>query len=137
MPVTNFQSVISTQAVGTADVEKLAASFDKMAASIDGATAKANKVNEHPGFDAFAQKVKQGIQDPLGAIGDAAESALKALGPFGTGVTAAALVMAELAKVSFDAAKSLGEYGTQLQNVAIRTGLTTKEVGQFSFAAKI
>jgi hypothetical protein len=36
-----------------------------------------------------------------------------------------------------EAAKSLGEYGLQIQNVALRTGLSTKEVGQFGFAARL
>ena len=137
MPVTNFQSVISTQSVGTADVDKLAASFDKMSASIDGATQKANKVNEHPGFADFAEKVKQGIQDPLSAIGSAAESMLSALGPVGTGVAAIGATFAAAGIAAFEAAKSLGDYGTQIQNVALRTGLTAKEVEQFSFAAKL
>jgi hypothetical protein len=33
-------------------------------------------------------------------------------------------------------AKSLGEMGDQVQDISIRTGLSTKEVGQFSFAMK-
>ena len=137
MPVTNFQSVISTQSVGTADVDKLAASFDKMSASIDGATQKANKVNDHPGFAAFAEKVKQGIEDPLAAIGGAAESMLTALGPVGAGVAAVGATFAAAGLAAFQAAKSLGDYGTQIQNVALRTGLSSKEVEQFSFAAKL
>lgn len=136
MAVTNFQSVISTQSGGTADVQALAASFDKLSQSIEGATKNANKVNEHPGFDEFAKKVKSGIQDPLGALGSAAESALKALGPLGTGVAAAAGIFTAAGVAAFSAAKSLGELGVQIQNVELRTGLTSKQVGQFGFAAK-
>jgi len=32
-----------------------------------------------------------------------------------------------------EAAKSLRNYGLEIKNVELRTGLTTKEVGQFSF----
>ena len=32
---------------------------------------------------------------------------------------------------------SLGEYGTHIKDVELRTGLTAKEVGQFSFAARV
>src|SRR6185437_951323 len=137
MPVTNFTSVISTQAAGTADVQKLAESFDRLSLSIADVTKKADKVNEHPGFAAFAEKVKQGIQDPLGAMGDAAEKALKSLGPVGTGVAAAGAAFAAAGVAAFSFAKQLGEYGTQIENLALRTGLTTKEVQQFSFAARV
>src|ERR1035438_9782483 len=109
MPVTNFQSVISTQSVGTADVDKLAASFDKMSASIDGATQKANKVNDHPGFAAFAEKVKQGIEDPLAAIGGAAESMLTALGPVRGGVAAVGATFAAAGLAAFQVAKRAGD----------------------------
>ncbi len=136
MPVTNFQSVISTQTLGTADVDKLAASFDKMSASIDGATQKANKVNEHPGFNAFAEKVKQGIENPLAAIGGAAEDALKAMGPVGAGVAATAGVFAAAAAAGFEAARALGEYGVQIRDVQLRTGMAAKEVAEYSFAAR-
>lgn len=135
--VTNFLSVIEARSLGTADIDKMAAAIDKQSAALENLGKSANKVNEHPGFNAFAEKIKQGIQDPLGAIGDAAESALKALGPVGTGVAAAVTTFASFAAAGFEAAKSLGEYGVQLQNVALRTGLSTKEVSQFSFAAKI
>jgi hypothetical protein len=37
---------------------------------------------------------------------------------------------------AFEAAKSLGAYGTQVKDAELRTGLTAKEVGQFGFAAK-
>jgi hypothetical protein len=136
MPITNFQSVISTQTLGTADVDKLAASFDKMSGAIDEATKKANKVNDHPGFAAFAEKVKQGIENPLQAIGGAAEEGLKAFGPFGAGVAASAGIFVAAGAAAFEAAKALGEYGVQIRDVELRTGLAAKEVAQYSFAAK-
>jgi hypothetical protein len=41
-----------------------------------------------------------------------------------------------IAAAAFEAAKSLGEYGTRVKDAELRTGLTAKEVGQFGFAAR-
>lgn len=136
MPVTTFQSIVSAQTVGTADIDKLASSFDKLSGSIDNATANSNKLAQHPGFDDFAQKLKQGIQDPLGAAGNAVEGLLTTLGPMGTGIAAAGGAFVAAGVAIFGAAKSLGEWGIAIQNVELRTGLSAKEIGQFSFAAK-
>jgi hypothetical protein len=136
MPVTNFQSVISAQSVGTADVDKLAASFDKLSGAIDNSGKKSTELNQHPGWSDFAEKVRTGIENPLQAIGGAAQEALEAIGPLGAGVAAAGGIFAASGLAMFDASKSLGAYATEIQNTALRTGLTTKEVGQFSFAAK-
>jgi hypothetical protein len=135
--VTNFLSVVEARSLGTADIDKMATAIDKQSAALQGLGKSGDKVNEHPGFNAFAEKVKQGIENPLQAIGGAAESALGALGPLGVGVAAIGGGFLAAGFAAFEAAKGLGEYGTQIANVAIRTGLTTKEVGQFSFAAKV
>ncbi len=134
---TRFLSVVEAQSVGTADVEKLAQSFDRVAASIDKASESSKKVSEHPGFDNFAAKVKSGIEDPLGTAGAAIENLLKGMGPLGAGLTVGGAVFGALSAAAFEAAHSLGEYGLQIQNVALRTGLTTKEVGQFGYAARM
>jgi hypothetical protein len=134
--VTNFSSVVSVSTIGTADVERLAQSFDKLSGSIDSATEKGNKLAAHPGFDDFASKVKAGIQDPLGAAGDAVEGLLGKLGPMGTAVAAGFGIFTAAAAGVFEMAKSLGEYGIQIRDVELRTGLSAKEVGQFGFAAK-
>jgi hypothetical protein len=135
MGVTRFQSQVDVGSSGGQDVDKLAASFEKLAGSIEGATAKGDKLAQHPGFDDFARKVKAGIQDPLGAAGDAMEALMQGMGPMGTAVSAGVGIFTAFGAATFEAAKSLGEYGTQIHNISLRTGLTTKEVGQFSFAA--
>ncbi len=134
---TRFLSVVEAQSVGTADVEKLAQSFDRVAASIDKASDSSRKISEHPGFDDFASKVKAGIEDPLGSAGREIENLLKRMGPMGAGMAAGAGSMVAMGLAAFEAAHSLGEYGLQIQNVALRTGLTTKEVGQFGYAARM
>ncbi len=137
MGVTRFESQVVASTVGTADIDKLSGSFDKLAASIDGSKKKADEVAQHPGFDHLAEKIKSGIEDPLGAAAGAMDNVLKSIGPMGAAVAAGVGIFAAAGVAAFEAAHSLGEYGTQIANVAARTGLTTKEVGQFSFAAKL
>ncbi len=133
---TNFSSVISAQAVGTADVNAQADAIRKLADAIGGINQKADKVNQHPGFDKFAASVKQGISNPLGAIGGAVESALQTLGPFGVGVAAVAGTFAVLARQGFEWERQLGNLGDRIGDISVRTGLTTKEVGEFDLAMK-
>lgn len=45
-------------------------------------------------------------------------------------------MLGTIAASAFEAAKSLGEYGTRVKDAELRTGLTAKEVGQFGFAAR-
>lgn len=137
MGTTNFTSILGVQSAGTGDVDKLAQSFDKLSTSIDAATSKATQLSSHPGFDDLASKIKQGIQDPMGAAGDAVESLMQKMGPMGTAVAAGFGIFTAAAAGAFEAAKSLGSYATSIENVSIRTGLSTKEVGLFSFAARV
>lgn len=132
----NFESTISAKAVGTQDVQAQADAIRKLAESIDGLATKANKVNDHPGFTKFAEKVKVGLQDPLGTIASSAEDALKALGPLGVGAAGVAAVLTTAATAGFAFARSLGEYGDRIGDISVRTGLSIKEVGEFSFAMK-
>jgi hypothetical protein len=55
----------------------------------------------------------------------------------GGAVLGGAATLGAIAAAGFEAAKSLGEYGRQIEDVKLRTGLSTKEVGQFSFAARM
>jgi hypothetical protein len=76
------------------------------------------------------------MENPLQGAKGAISSVLSALGPFGIAVTAGAAVLGAIAASAFEAAKSLGEYGTRVKDAELRTGLTAKEVGQFGFAAR-
>jgi hypothetical protein len=71
----------------------------------------------------------------IGAGGGAGGLAGISGAALGIGGLATALLAVEAAGMK--AAKSLGEYGTEIQDVQLRTGLTAREVGQFSFAAKV
>lgn len=61
VPITSFQSVIAAQSAGTADVEELAGAFDKLAASIN----KASAVDAHPELGEFAEKVRAALENPM------------------------------------------------------------------------
>src|ERR1035438_6905008 len=54
----------------------------------------------------------------------------------GGAIAGGATVLAAFAVAGFEAAKSLGEWGTHIKDVELRTGLSAKEVGDFSFAAR-
>src|ERR1700689_587536 len=84
----------------------------------------------------FGERVSQFMENPLQGAKGAVTSVVTALGPFGIAVTAGAAVLGTIAASAFEAAKSLGEYGTRVKDAELRTGLTAKEVGQFSFAAR-
>ena len=131
--------LIESRTTGDQDINKLAEAINRV-------TAASEKLNSTPvqvkppdtsGFEGFAAGVKNFISDPLAGIGSAAESALNALGPVGAGFATAAGGFALLYKQADAAVESLAKLGTETANTAIRTGLTTKEVGQFSYAAKI
>jgi hypothetical protein len=84
----------------------------------------------------FGERVSQFMENPLQGAKGAVSSVLTALGPFGIAVATGAAVLGTIAVSAFEAAKSLGEYGTRVKDAELRTGLTAKEVGQFGFAAR-
>ena len=134
---TNFLSTIEARSLGTADLDKMVAAIDKQSSALENLGKQATKVNDHAGFPAFAEKIRAGIENPLQGISGAVQAALSSLGPLGTGVAAAGGIFAAAATTVFSFAKSLGEYGQTIQNAAARTGLSTKEVAEFSFAARV
>ena len=84
----------------------------------------------------FGERVSQFMENPLQGAKGAISSVLTALGPFGIAVATGAAVLGTIAVSAFEAAKSLGEYGTRVKDAELRTGLAAKEVGQFGFAAR-
>lgn len=135
MAETRFQSVVSTTTTGAGDIDKLVASFNKLSDTIDGVSKKSENIKP-PKWENFAKSAKDFIQNPLQSAGASAEKLLLQLGPVGGAAIVAGAGIGVLAKVGLDAARSLGTYGVELERTAVRTGLTIKEVGQFSFAMK-
>ena len=88
-------------------------------------------------FQALGRNVESFVKEPLNAAKEAASGLLEKIGPMGGAVLGGAAALGAIAAAGFEAAKSLGEYGRQIEDVKLRTGLSTKEVGQFSFAARM
>ncbi len=130
-----------------AAIDAITRSYEKMIAveekaAREAAAAKAAKEAEEAlrkqseSIKSFGERIGQFIENPLQGAKSAVGSFLTTLGPFGVGVLAGATALGGFAAAAFEAAKSLGEYGTRVKDAELRTGLTAKEVGQFSFAAK-
>jgi hypothetical protein len=96
----------------------------------DAAESEAEKIKH------FGESIRQHIETPLGSASLSLGKFAETLGPVGVGVAATAAVFGTLGTVAFETMKKLGEMGTEINNVSLRTGLSTEEVGQFGFAAK-
>jgi hypothetical protein len=124
----------------TKSYEKMIAMEEKVAR--DAHALKAAKeaeealLKQSEAIKGFGERVSQFMENPLQGAKGAVSSVLSALGPFGIAVTTGAAVLGTIAVSAFEAAKSLGEYGTRVKDAELRTGLTAKEVGQFGFAAR-
>ena len=87
-------------------------------------------------FAGLGARIKDAIQNPLQAAGNAAEGFLNKLGLVGVAAGAAAVGIGMAAKAGWDAMKSLGNYGDELQDTASRMGLTTQETEKFRLAMR-
>ena len=128
-------------------IDAITRSYEKMIAMEEKAAREALAVKaakeaeealrkQSEAITSFGERVSQFMENPLQGAKGALSSVLTALGPFGIAVTAGAAVLGTIAASAFEAAKSLGEYGTRVKDAELRTGLTAKEVGQFGFAAR-
>src|SRR5271157_4949706 len=110
-------------------VQAITKAYDKMIAAESGGGGGRWKE--------FADSAKNFVEQPMQAIKGAAGGLLEMLGPVWAGVSAGVAVLGSVAVAGWEAAKSLANYGLEIKNVELRTGLTTKEVGQFGFAARM
>jgi hypothetical protein len=97
----------------------------KIAANADAAGSK---------FSAMGEKIKNAIQNPMQAAGDAIGGLVTKLGPLGVGLSVAAVGIGAVAKAGWDWAKSLAAMGDQIEDTASRMGLTIREAETFRFA---
>ncbi len=109
-------------------VNRVRAAYEKMIA--------AEQKKDGGGAEAFGRQIEQMIRDPLNGAKEAAAGLLEKVGTMGAALGAGLGVLTAIAAAGWEAAKSLGEYGTRIRDVELRTGLAAKEVGQFAFAAK-
>jgi hypothetical protein len=133
---------------GKTGVEKLIAQRDQLISkwgqeqraveSITKAYAKMieEQRNESSGGSQWGERIKSAIENPLQAVGNMATGLFEKLGPVGVGIGVIATTLTAVAVAGVEAARGLAEYGIGIRDVGLRTGLSSKEVGQFSFAAK-
>jgi hypothetical protein len=109
-------------------VDRVRAAYEKMIA--------VEQKKDGGGAEAFGKQIEQMIRDPLNGAKDAAAGLLEKVGTMGASLAAGVGALTAIAAAGWEAAKSLGEYGTKIRDAELRTGLAAKEVGQFEFAAK-
>lgn len=124
-----LQLILEAQVRGSEEMRKLAENLDRVR---EGTKKASDQAGNTPGFDQFAQKIKAGIQDPLGAAGDAAQGFLTKLGPVGAGLAAAGTVIVATGAAVFGLAKSFGDLYEQQSNNAVRLGVSIREYGLLS-----
>ena len=95
------------------------------------------KLAEPVGGGGFAESIKNFIQNPMEGAKAAASGLLEKLGPVGAGLGIGATALTAFGAAAWESAKSLGELGVRTEDAKLRLGMTTKEVGEFSFAAKV
>ena len=153
---TSVQRVIDTvqkqaEMFGKSGVEKLISQRDQLLqryakepAAIDAITksyermiAAQNRIDSEAKFEGFGAKVKQFIENPLEGAKGAIGGLVSAMGPMGTAVAVGAAALGTIALAGFEAMKSLGALGVQVEDAKLRLGMTTKQVGEFSFAARV
>jgi len=103
--------------------------------AIKKTSASAEKIGDTR-FDKFADGVGRFVQQPLESAGNAVTGMLRTMGPLGAGLGAAAGAIGALGATGISAARDLGRLGDEIEDTAIRMGLTTREVGEFRFAMK-
>jgi hypothetical protein len=136
-------------AYGKTGVDRLVAERDRLIKKLGDEEGMINRVRaayekmiaveqkkDGGGAEAFGRQIEQMIRDPLNGAKEAAAGLLEKVGTMGASLAVGVGVLTAIAVAGWEAAKSLGEYGTRIRDVELRTGLAAKEVGQFDFAAK-
>jgi hypothetical protein len=84
MAIADLSLALSVQSSGTAEIDKLISALNKYSDKID--QIRNQKPPEAAPWEKFGQDVKNAIENPLQAAGNAAKGLLDKLGPVGTGV---------------------------------------------------
>ena len=87
-------------------------------------------------FKSLGQDITNFIQNPMQGAGGAVTGFMEKLGPMGIAVGATVGVITAFGVAGYEAAKSLAQWERQLQAIELRTGLTAKQVGEFTYAAQ-
>ena len=121
---------IDTVTTGQQQVEALSQALNKVVNIADKAG------NSGSAFSSFPSAVKSFVQDPLGAAETSLTKFASGFGVIGIAAGGSIAVLSAFATASIAATRSLAQLGIETQNISIKTGLSTREVGLFSFAAK-
>jgi hypothetical protein len=86
------------------------------------------------GLSGFGQKVRDAIQNPMQAAGQAVGGLVDKLGPMGIGLAAGAAAFVAIAKAGWSFAKELGSMSDRIGDTASRMGLSIREAEGFRYA---
>ena len=117
-------------------IDAITNAYERMIATQKKADATAALEKQTKSIETFGERIAQSVQNPIQGAGSALTGLLGKIGPLGVALGAGAAVITGFAVATFEAAKSLGEYGVRIKDAELRTGLTAKEVAQFGFAAR-
>lgn len=91
---------------------------------------------ENP-FAAFPREIESTLQNPLSAAQSALSGFASSFGVAGAAAVGFVGTLTALQAGSMEAARSLGEFGNETRDLSLMLGMSTKEIGQFSFAARM
>jgi hypothetical protein len=137
-----LQLILEAQVRGSDELKRLAENMERFTASSkkasDQATATGAAAEKSvSGFQRFADGVGSFIKNPLDAAGNSATNFLKTIGPMGSAVVGIVAGVGTAASQFKEMAIALGDAAEAQVNMGIRTGLSVKEVGQFTIAAEM
>ena len=129
-------SLLQRYAREPAAIDAITRSYERMIDTQKRVDVEAALEKQARSVQTFGERISQSIESPIQGAGSAVGSLLTKIGPLGVGLAAGATAIAGFAVATWDAVRSLGEYGVRVKDAELRTGLTAKEVGQFGFAAR-
>jgi hypothetical protein len=135
MAVADLSLALNVQSSGTAEIDKLVSALNKYSDKVE--QIKTQKAPDTAPWEKFGEGVRNAIQNPLQAAGNAAEGFLKAIGPIGAGLGVAAAGFGALFAAGSEAAHALGALGIETANTAIRLGISAGQASQLGIAAKM
>jgi hypothetical protein len=146
--ITQRDSLLQRYAKEPQAIDQITKSYEKMIAveqkaASEALAAKAAKQAEEAlqkqsaAIKALGSDVTTFMQNPLQGAQGAISRVTAAIGPMGVGIVAGGAALAAIAISAFEAAKSLGQYGVQVKDAELRTGLTANEVVKFGFVARL
>jgi len=137
-----LQLILEAQVRGSEEIKRIAENMERFTASSkkagDQATATGAAAEKSvSGFQRFADGVGNFIKNPLDAAGNSATNFLKSIGPMGSAVVGIGAGVGAAASYFKEMAIAIGDTAEAQVNMGIRTGLSVKEVGQFTIAAQM